>query len=154
MTEEPYGESLPEGSYYKQFAPPAEARRTMAFVRHLLRWVGDFDSALFQINDWALYQPDEMSLIQAIRCSHGENGRLIDLPGHLFEAKERDDLIGMFYLTIMFGWSGYLYIPSTKTIILNWEGDLIDLWSFDAEHFSKFAQIITTFQLSETANKK
>jgi hypothetical protein len=153
MVEEPYGEPLPVGSHYKQFAPPTSARHLAAFSRHLFDWLGNYDTALLHITDWGLYKPDEMAVIQAIRRSHGEHRMLIDAPGHLFEAKERDELIGMFYLTVMFGWSAYLYFPAAKATIFNWEGDLIDLWSADAEHFSKFSSIIDTFQLRVTGRK-
>ena len=155
MIEAPYGKSSPAGCFYERFVPPANVR---LFAQNIFYWFGNFDAALLQMTDWDTRQPDEiadeMALITAIRRSHGESRWLIKAPGHLFEFKERDELVGMFYLIIMFQWSCYIYLPSRKTTILNWEGALGDLWSFDSEHFAGFAAIKTKFQLKEKTDQK
>jgi hypothetical protein len=150
IIEAPYENPRPVNADIIQFAPPKSSPRLIAFSRQLFDWIGNLEAGLLQINDWPFYQPDEMVVINAIRRSHGELRPLIEAPGHLFEPKEKDELIALFYLTIMFGWSAYLYLLPNKATVLNWEGDLIDLWSFDKQHFAAFKEIQATFQLKET----
>jgi len=155
IIEAPYNYNLAYvKSNYTRFDPPKTSSHLIAFTRHFFDWVGDFESALLQMTDWPLYKPDEMAIISAVRRSHEETRRLIEAPGHLFEKKEEAKLIAMFYLSIMFDWTSYLYFLPNRVTILNWEGSIIDLWSFDSKHFSEFDKIKETFQLQYSGKKK
>ena len=56
----------------------------------------------------------------------------------------------MFSLTVAFQWEAYLHIPMSKTILLNWEGDIFDLWTDDRSVFASVSDMLRTFCLSET----
>jgi|GEM_PF-1474888 len=155
IIEAPYNcNSAPIKADYARFVSPKTTTRLIAFTRHFFDWVGDFEFGLLQMTDWSLHEPDEMAIVNSIRRSHGETRWLIKAPGHLFDQKGRDELISMFYLSIMFGWTTYLYFLPNKVTVLNWEGDIIDLWAFDSKHFAEFSQIKETFQLQDPAKKK
>jgi hypothetical protein len=50
-----------------------------------------------------------MALVLGLRRAHGESRRLIDAPGHLFDSKEKDELVGWVNSMMTFGWDGYLF---------------------------------------------
>ena len=85
-------EGWPEmvGDYEVLFAAPRDAHAQGLLARDLVAWVGAFKTGLFWLRDWPFYKPDEMAVISGVRRGHGEQRRLIDVPGHMFEASERD----------------------------------------------------------------
>ena len=127
--ESPYSREEANDVFCLQFEPPEKPSRLNAFTRSLFDGLGEFPGALVVFTDWALYRPDEMTLIDSLRRGHSEKRRLIDAPGHMFESTEKIDAIGFCYLAVIFGWSAYLYLASGAVTVLFWEGDLIAVWS-------------------------
>src|SRR6266436_4149808 len=90
----PEGWPKVSGDYEVFFAAPTDARAQGLLARDLVAWAGDFEAALFWLSDWPFYKPDEMAIIAGLRRAHGEQRRLIDAPGHVFEFSEHGELIG------------------------------------------------------------
>src|ERR1051325_9841545 len=97
------------GDYEVFFAAPKEARAHALLARDLVTWVDEFETALFWLSDWPFYKPDEMAIVSGLRHAHGEQRHLIDAPGHVFEFKERNELVGWVSLMMSFGWDGHLF---------------------------------------------
>src|SRR5207245_2304990 len=111
-----------------------------------------FPGALIVFTDWALYKPDEMALVQAIRRGHEERRWLIDAPGHLFEKSEENEAIGHCYLAAIFGWSAYLYLASGAVTMLFWEGDLVDVWCPEETLARALRKVVQSYELRITSD--
>ena len=131
----------------EQYSLPKAFCHVSSFVCSLIADVHPFDKALLHFTDWALYQPYEMAVITTLRSAHGQPGRLIDSPGHLFAANERDLLAGMMSLGICYGWSAYLYLDSGITF-LNWEGDILDLFYLENQPIQGVHEVLAAHELA------
>jgi hypothetical protein len=115
-----------------------DLHRAHAFIRNLMaHGLKPSGEVLLEINDWPLYNEDEMAVVQAFRASFGEARDLIDARGHMFGPAELNPCIGLFNLTVMYGWSAYLYVPDPPLTVFNWEGEIFDFWSSQKELIEK-----------------
>jgi hypothetical protein len=153
IIESPYSHDQPEGAHCFQFEPPVKPSRLTAFSRVLLGAFGEFPGALVVFTDWSLYHPDEMALVRSLRQGHGEHRWLLDAPGHLFAPSEEAEAIGHCYLSVMFGWSAYLYFASGAATIHFWEGDLVDFWSPDQSLTQTALETVRSFELRVTSER-
>ena len=97
---------------------------------------------------WPFYQPDEMALIASLRRSHGELRWLIDAPGHVFGADERNELIGWIYLMECFGWDAYLFAsPYHGKMLQIFDEDFIRIISSQSDHFGEAREIARANEL-------
>jgi hypothetical protein len=110
--------------------------------------------AMLSMEDWPLYHPDEMRLIEVIRLAHNERSFLIETPGHVFDISEATETIGMFSLSVAFEWTSYLYLPDAKITVLNWEGVICDFWAEDKTATDEMLEILSSFKLEETKDSK
>lgn len=131
VAERPYHNGV-ETEYFFPLTDYTEAWAAQELTRHLLDLLGEYETVLLHIDDWSPYKLEQMALVDAVRRSHGELRWLIDAPGHLYKLDEKDELISMFWLTIAFGWSSYIYPAPCTNVIYNWEGDFIDIWNMDS----------------------
>jgi len=92
-----------------------------------------------------------MAVMESLRRGHGEQRRLIDAPGHLFEATEKDEAIGHCYLAVIFHWTAYLYLASGAVTLLFWEGDLIDVWNPSKTMSPAIEEVVRKFELPVAA---
>lgn len=102
------------------------------------------------ITDWPLYKPYEMKIIDFARSAHGEKRPLTDAAGHIFSLDEKHDLIALFSLTVAYDWKAYLYFPSSKTTLYNWEGEIFDFWTDDKSRYNKLLELQKAFYLNNT----
>src|SRR5262245_12356448 len=86
-----------------RFLTEAKASIAEALVRNTIA-NRRFSRGLVWILDWPLYKPDEMAVVKRLRSSIGESRSLIDAPGHIFDAEEVDDCIGLFNLCVQYFW--------------------------------------------------
>jgi hypothetical protein len=136
------------GDYEVFAASPRDAREQQLLARDLMSWLGEFDSALFWLTDWPLYQADEMALISSLRRSHGERRLLIEAPGHVFAESERDELTAWVSLMMCFGWDGYLFAtPFQGSMFQTSHEDFVWLLSASVERFTKAQQIVRAYEL-------
>ena len=142
----------PHGAPVSQFGLPKEAGRIIAFTRSLFLAFGDFPGGLLVFTDWALYKPDEMTLIDSLRRGHGERRPLIEAPGHVFTPAEVSEAIGQSYLPIIFAWSSYMYLASGLATVYFWEGDLVDFWTSDSGTTKKVEDVVKQYGLRVTGN--
>ena len=120
---------------------PAKPLRQAAISRQLVATCEPFECALLQFTDWPFYKADEMAVLCGLRSLHGDSRPLIESPGHLFAAAERDLLIGMLSLAIYYGYSAYLYFDHGATVLC-WEGDILDFWCSDESRASEAAHLL------------
>ncbi len=136
--------------HWLRFETPKTPRGISAFTRNLFFEFEPFAGALLVYYDWPVYQPDEMTLMDAVRRGHGELRRLIDAPGHLFESGDEAQSIGQSYLGIFFEWSAYLYLASGKATIQFWEGELVEVWCDDRKLKNSVVHLAQRFELEIT----
>jgi hypothetical protein len=134
---------------YEVFATaPRDARAQQRLARDLVSWLGESEAALFWLTDWPFYKADEMALVSSLRKSHGEHRRLIEAPGHIFAAGERDEMIGWVFLMMCFGWDAYLFAsPFQGNMFQTSHEDFVWLLSSDANRFSEAQRIIRGYEL-------
>ncbi len=140
ITQRPYHNCVDTDDFFP-LAAHAEAWAAQELARQLIDLLGEYETALLYIDDWSPYKPEQMALVDAVRRSHGELRWLIDAPGHLYELKEKDELIGMLWMTVAFGWSSYVYSSTRSNIIYNWEGDFIDIWNMDNDSLTEVKEL-------------
>jgi hypothetical protein len=146
MLEQPY-RSNQAPKHHIQFQPPKHLRAVEAFTHNLTELFLVNHEALLSVTDWALYQPYEMRLFESVRRVHGEERSLIAAPGHLLRAIEKDDLIGLFSLSVAFEWTSYLYFLDARVTLLNWEGAIFNLWAQDAQRLQAASKLLGAFSL-------
>ena len=135
ILESPYRNKETTDAYF-QFKSPKASNEQMYLMRRLIGHrpkedngqeigsiLGEFEGALLVFLDWSCYSTDEMTLMTTLRSAHGEKRWLINAPGHLFSKDEDADLIGQSYLTLMFGWTAYLYLASKKLLCFFGKGN-------------------------------
>jgi hypothetical protein len=95
---------------------------------------------LLVADDWSTYRDEEMAEIMRWREAASETRWLVDAPGH--ELKNGDSELRLklvqFVLRTSSRWSAYLYGFPSKTTVLMWEGDIIDLWTAKSGVIRKF----------------
>jgi hypothetical protein len=149
VPEDPYhGATAP--ACYSQFYPPEKFRPLQYFILAYMELLGTDQPGLVAFTDWALYQPHEMELIDQTRRAEGETRPLIEAPGHLFGPEEKNKIVAAFSLGVGYGWSAYLYLPRHKTILYNWEGEIMDFWTDSAENLRQMEDLLSTYKLRFT----
>ena len=142
------GFPVTEGEFYLQ----AEIRvssscddDTRGLVHEIVVVLPEFCGALLEIIDWSWDAEYEDDPTLKLRKLFGEHRTLSEVPGYLFEAGERSDLIALIELVIDRGWSAYVYVKEVGLTFLFWEGEMIDIWGASEpimrrikEHLRKF----------------
>jgi hypothetical protein len=146
----PYNSPQSRAPYCEQFSLPHHAPSISALFRSIVACVQPFAEALLQVTDWAHYSPDEMAVIVQIRLESGEHRPLIEAPGHAFDATEHDLLIGLLSLVTSCGMTAYLYFDHGVTF-LSWEGDLLDFYCSDIEHYKAVCELMQHMDISSNA---
>lgn len=151
ITEAPYA-TTPETSpsQYVQAAVSRDYHCIDAFARHCINEILGIGVCLIHVTDWSLYQPSEMIVIDALRSHHGESRRLIDAPGHLFDASETETAVALFSLCASYGWSCYVYSGVDQSTLLNWEGEMFDFWTANPAKLTDFKALLRSFEFSES----
>jgi len=119
--------SLPASHYRSVFKMPVstDARTQLFLSRHLAEWIQSSDVLLW-VTSWALYTPEEMKMFLDFRQSFGEQRRLIDAPGHLFQNGDADDVrhtTSLLLYMMAFNWEGFVLSHDAQSII--WMADEI-----------------------------
>lgn len=143
-------EGWPEvvGDYEVFFAAPREARSQGLLARDLVTWVGEFETALFWLSDWPFYKPDEMAIALGLRRAHKEQRQLIDAPGHVFEFKERDELVGWVSLMMSFGWDGHLFTsPFHGSMFQTSHEDFVWAFTSDLQQFGEARKFVRKYEV-------
>ncbi len=143
-------EGWPEvvGDYEVFFAAPTEARAQGLLARDLVAWVGEFETALFWLSDWPAYKLDEMAIALSLRRAHGEQRWLIDAPGHVFEFKERDELVGWVSLMMSFGWDGHLFTsPFRSSMFQTSHEDFVWVVTSDLQQFAEARKFVRKYEV-------
>ena len=146
---DPYAKS--HSACYLQFYAPQKHQAIDGFIRRCFDLVFCSTDTLLHITDWGLYTPSEMIPVMGIRSLHSEERLLIEAPGHLFDSAEAEAAISLMALTASFAWSSYLYCPTNRSTLYNWEGDIFDFWTDDPSQIAILKRILEDFDLHETA---
>lgn len=92
-----------------------------------------------------------MAAIAQIRLTSGEHRQLIETPGHIFDATEQDVLIDLLSLVTSCGMTAYIYFDHGVTF-LSWEGDLLDFYCSDREHYAAVCELVQKMGISSNAS--
>ena len=150
LAADPYYSPKSRPPHYEQFPLPQHALSSAAVFRSIVACVEPFETALLHLTDWALYAPDEMAVVAHVRQACGEQRPLIETPGHVFTATERDLLIGLLALVTFYGWTAYLYFDNGVTL-LSWEGELLDLYCSDSGRYKAVRELLHHMGVSPNA---
>jgi hypothetical protein len=78
------------------------------------------DASFFLVwfHDWAVWPSGQrMHIFDRFRTSYGENRRLIDSPGHVFDQNEIEDAISFVTLAALFLWDCYVVTPKRGKLL-------------------------------------
>jgi len=101
-----------------------DLHRSLIIARRLVSWLEDFDSALLWIREYKIWPSSEnWHLYYRLRSSYSNYCQLQEAPGHFALGHEKDDLISLVQLTLLFGWGGHLLaVPDTTYAFLSHDG--------------------------------
>jgi hypothetical protein len=145
---DPYrGDTAPD--HYLQFSVPTRYLALEAFVRQFYSRIIPETESLIHFTDWGLYQESQMMAVAGIRTGAGECRTLREAPGHVVATGEVAAGVALFSLAAAFAWSCYLYVPSERTILYNWEGELFDFWTDGGSRLQEMRLLLKEFDLEE-----
>lgn len=147
---DPYESGGDTFKYYLQFHPPKHLAGIECFTGALIGCAAAGGEAMLTVMDTECPYDYDERLFDRLRFPAAGPGTIHEAPAHLFGADELQDLIPMFGLTAAWQWETYLHMPGTRTILLNWEGDVFDLWTDDPSVFVAVSEMLRGFGLSET----
>lgn len=131
------------GDYEVFSETPKSAKAMRRLARDLVSWLGDFETCLFWLTDWPFHEEDEMELVSFMRERHGEHRLLIEAPGHVFASTERHELTRWVFMTMGFGWDGYLFTsPFRGSMLQTSHEDFVWLLSAGLERFVQARSIV------------
>jgi hypothetical protein len=142
---------LPEvvGDYEVFFEAPKDARTQHTLAHEMIEWIGEIGTALLWLSDWPFAAPSENALVTALRCGHGERRSLIDAPGHLFRAEERNELVGWVFLMMGFGWDAYLFVsPFRGSMFQTSHEDFVWTTTSEVQVHRRAQQIVRDYKLT------
>jgi hypothetical protein len=134
-----------------QFYAPKTFRSTECFTEGLLGFAGGNGNVMMTVIDTVSPYDYEERLFNRLRFPEGQPTSIVETPVHLFASEELRDLIPIFSLTVGWQWQAYLHMPASRSILLNWEGEIFDFWTDEQSVFSGVAGMLETFGLRETA---
>jgi hypothetical protein len=147
---EPYRSGGEKFKFYLQFHTPKTLRSIECFTEGVLNLAGLGGEVMMTIVDTEISYDFQVRLFDRLRFPMTEPKAIVDSPGHLFDSDEVRDVIPMFSLTVGWGWEAYLHMPRSRTVLLNWEGDIFDVWTDDQSVFSGICGMLKTFGLNQT----
>ena len=151
---DPYKAGGETFEFYLQFYPPKHLGGIECFSEGLISYAGVGGEALMTVVDTECPREYDERLFNRIRYPVGEGKSIYESPAHLFSADELPDLIPIFSLTVAWQWEAYLHMPRTRTVLLNWEGDIFDLWTDDRAVYLGVSEMLKEFSLSEVAGSQ
>lgn len=151
LPEDPYrGEAAPD--HYLQFSVPKSFLALEAFVRRFCSRIVPEAESLIHFTDWGLYQESQMVAIAGIRAGSGEYRALREAPGHVLPVGSGEVGVALFGLATSFAWSCYLYCPLERTILYNWEGELLGFWTDSDLKKEEMRMLLKEFEIEETTD--
>lgn len=151
LPEDPYrGEAAPD--HYLQFSVPKSFLALEAFVRQFYSRLIPEAESLIHLTDWGLYQESQMVAVAGIRAGAGEHRALRESPGHVLPSSSGEVGVALFSLATAFAWSSYLYCPSNRTILYNWEGELLDFWTDSDLKNEEMRTLLKELEIEETSD--
>ena len=150
----PYVEGGGTFRFYLQFHAPTTFRATECFTEGILEYAATEGEVLLTVVNVVMPYDYEERLFDKIRRASNAPIPTDDSGGHLFTADERRDSIPVFSLTAGWQWEVYLHMPHSRTVLLNWEGAIFDLWTDDESVLSGVFEMLERFGLTETEGSK
>ena len=110
---------LPERSDTSvKFIIPADAQKRVNLVSRAMATFSSAPLFLVWFANWAVWPSGQrMHVFDRFRMSYGENRRLIDSPGHVFDGNETDDAISFVTLAALFLWDCYVVTPKRSALL-------------------------------------
>lgn len=133
--------------FYLQFYAPKSLRSTECFTEGVLNFGGSGDEIMMTVVDTENPYDYEERLFNRLRFPASEPKAILESPAHLFDRDELGDVIPMFSLTVGWQWESYLHIPGSGTVLLNWEGDIFDVWTHEQSVFLGISDMLKAFGL-------
>ena len=94
----------------EQFALPKDAYSQAEFSRTNVNQISPFAGGIFWLKEWNIFPLESNPiLIEKVRLCYGETRSLSSAPTFVFDTAEKQELIALFRVFVMFGWDGYLF---------------------------------------------
>lgn len=107
----------------QRFDIPEDAGRRVALVATHLNERAGASSTLVWFTEWGVWPSSERRhIFDRFRASYGEHRRLIDVPGHLLSVEERDELLSLVTLGVLFLWDVYV-VADNAPFVLHYSHD-------------------------------
>lgn len=94
-----------------------ECGRYYSFASAVADWFTPFSLSVLLVTEFGIWPSREnLHLFQKLRLAYSENKPLFLAPGHLFLDFEKQDLVSLLHLCLLFGWSGILASNQSKVV--------------------------------------
>jgi hypothetical protein len=102
----PYPDLTETDFRFVSFSIPEDAGRRVALAKGLISLIDEGAELLVQIGDWAVWPSGQhMPLFDRFRQAFGERRPLIEAPGHVIPAAEREDAVSILVLSVLYLWN-------------------------------------------------
>ena len=129
-----------------RFATPGDAGARVALARILWNSLSDRAERLLWMTDWGVWSSAEhMPLYRTLRQAFGDERRLIDAPGHLFQLGEDDNGLSVFVVAALFFWDVYLLGTGGDFAAFLSHDEFCVVASRDADHAAEMEQRLADF---------
>ena len=91
---------------FAMFSIPEDAGRRVALAKSLISLLDESRELLVQVGDWDVWPSGQhMPLFDRFRQAFGERRALIDAPGHVIPASDREDAVPVLVLSMLYLWN-------------------------------------------------
>lgn len=105
----------PEGA--RAFKIPVDTGQRIHMVAtHLHTHIGDAETLVW-FTEWSVWPSSERPhIFSRFRASYGETRPLMDVPAHVFDREEHEDLVSFVTLGVLFLWDVYVVTPQVTSL--------------------------------------
>jgi hypothetical protein len=113
----------------ERFDIPGDAGRRVALVASHFNERALGATTLVWFTDWSVWPSGERPhIFDRFRASYGERRPLIDAPAHLLAVEEREELLSLVTLGVLFLWDIYV-VADDASFVLHYSHDEWGWWS-------------------------
>ena len=119
------------------------------FAKRAAGWISDRAERMLWISNWNTDPPEGLSLFEASRRGWGENRRLFEAPGHIFNSPDDSIILASYCCLILaFNWEGFVVAAKDREFIYLGDEHVV-FSSSQSEKMNEATALRTAFGLKE-----
>jgi hypothetical protein len=129
------------------YSVPGDSAKKTVLSKTLANLLMRESEIYLYITAWNVFA-DHMDLFYGYRRSFGETRLLIDVPFHIFDPNEKDELISVLCMIFYFFWDAWVFDRAESFLLGISHDEYFKLWTADEETINSSATAFSTLSLS------